>query len=506
MRQRIPLILALVATCVALPGWLKPASAADGTKDTLVIAQTADAYTMDPAKHSTYQTANILFNIYDALVTRDAEGNFQPALAVSWSNPDPMTWQFKLRQGVKFQDGEEFDADAVKFTFDRALDPNFKAPYYSRISVIKKIDVVDKYTVNFKTEKPYPTMLSTLYEASFPALIVPPKYVKDNPGALAQKPIGTGPYRLVEWAKDDRVVLEANPDYWGGAPKIKHVIWRPISETQTQIAELQSGGVDLIADVPPEQIPQLDGDPTKVITLPSDFIFFFAFDTLKKSPLQDKRVRQAINYAVDVDAIQKAILGGLGQRVAITLPKGAFGYPKDMQPYPYDPAKAKALLAEAGYPDGFTIPLTARQGRYLKDKEIIEATIGYLSKVGIKVDAHYLESGVWAQVSEKKGREGLIFPGWSGMDPDLVWYPLLHTGQYQSYYSNEKLDALLEEGRSTLDKDKRLAAYKQAAELIKEEAVHLPLFQPPLIYSINAQLDWQPRGDSIIDLRKARFK
>ena len=495
------LLLALTSLSMSVPAQQKSA------KDTIVVAQKADAYTMDPARHSAFGTANILFHMYDSLITRNPNGEFKPALAVSWSNPNPTTWQFKLRQGVKFHNGEEFDAEAVKSTFDRALDPNFKAPYFSRISVIKEVEIVDKFTVNFKTAAPYPTMLYTLYEASFPSLIVPPKYIKENgPDALSKKPIGTGPYRFVEWIKDDRVVMEANPDYWGGAPKIKRIIWRPISEPRTRIAELKSGGIDIADNIPPEEIKGLEGGNTKVLNIASDFLFFFAFDTLKSGPLQDKRVRQALNYAVDVDAIQKAVLGGLGERVSVTLAKFALGYPDKLRPYPYDPQKAKQLLAEAGYPNGFKIPLNARQGYYLKDKEIMGATIGYLAKVGVQVEAHYMEPGVWAQVSEKKGRQGLIYPGWSGSDPDLVWYPLLYTGQYQSYYSNKQLDELLLKGRSTLDSEQRAETYRLAAALIKEEAPHLPMFQAPLIFGVNSKLQWQPRSDSIIDLRKAEFK
>ena len=472
----------------------------------VVVAQKADAYTLDPAKHSNFSTANVLMHIYDPLVTKDEKGAFAPALALSWSNPEPLTWRFKLRQGVKFHNGEEFDAQSVKFSFDRALDPATKSPYVSRISAIKQVTVVDKYTVDLKTATPFPTMLYSVYEASFAALIVPPKYVKDNdPAILGTKPVGTGPYRFVEWVKDDRVVLEASPEYWGGAPQIKKIIWRPISEPRTRIAELKGGGVDIAENVPPGEMKSLDGNGTRVVNVPSDFLFFFAFDTLKPGPLQDKRVRQAINYAVNVDAIQKAILEGTGQRVAINLPKNAFGYPTDIQPYPYDPAKAKQLLAEAGYANGFTIPMTSRQGYYLKDKEIMEATSGFLSKVGIKVVPNYLEPGVWAQVSEKKGREGIMYPGWSGADPDLVWYPLLTTGQYQSYFSNKQLDELLQKGRSTLDPQQRKEAYEAAARIIKEEAPQLPMFQAPSIYGVNANLQWQARSDTMIDLRHAKY-
>lgn len=501
--RRSFLAAALAATSLTV----LPASTFAQEPGTLVVAQPADAYSMDPAKHSSFPTANILFQIYDGLVTQGDDGQMAPALAVSWSNPDPLTWRFKLREGVKFQNGEPFNAQAVKFTFDRALDPNFKAPYFSRIAAIKSVTVVDDYTVDFKTEKPFPTMLLSLYEASFAALIVPPRYAQEKNGdALASAPIGTGPYKFVKWLKDEQVELEANPDYWGGKPKIDKLVFRPIKETRTRIAELKSGGVGLAVDIPPEDVKSLESGDTKIETVASDFLYFLAFDTTRDTPLKDKRVRQAINYAVNVEAIQQALLNGMGNRIALTLPTNAFAYNPEWKPYPYDPAKAKELLAEAGYKDGFTIPLMTRKGRFLKDAEIVEATAGFLAKVGIKADIKYLEPGVWGQVSEKKGREGITFPGWSGRDPNLVWDPLLKTGQYQSYFSNAQLDDLLAQGASTINADERKAIYEKAAVIIKEEAPHLPMIQPPLIYGLNAKLNWKPRTDSMLDLRKASFE
>jgi peptide/nickel transport system substrate-binding protein len=492
--------LVAAATTFRLGG---TAFAQDAT--TLIVAQQNDALTLDPAKHSTFPTANICFQLYDAIVSMNAQGDFVPALATEWSNPDPLTWRFKLRQGVKFHNGEAFNAKSVKFTFDRALDPAFKAPYFSRIAAIKSVEVVDDNTVDFKTAAPFPTMLFSLYEASFAALIVPPGYIGEKgPDILATAPIGTGPYKFVEWIKDDHIKFEANPDYWGGAPAVKTVIFRPISEVRTRIAELTSGGVDIAVDIPPEEIAGLkDGSTTQIATTGSDFVYYYCLNTLDKGPLQNKLVRQAINHAIDVDAIQTALLGGLGNRIALTLPTNAFAYDPNWKPYPFDPDKAKALLKEAGYPNGFSIPLTARRGRYMKDTEIMEATVGYLSQVGITIEENYLEAGVWATVSEAKGRKGIIFPGWSGRDPDIVWYPLLHSGQYQSYYSNPELDKLLEAGRATLDSAERKAIYEKAAVIIKDDAPHVPLVQPPLIYGLSKRTSWEPRTDSLIDLRKA---
>ena len=376
----------------------------------VVVAQAADAYTMDPGRHSVYPTANVLLQIYDALITLDPAGGFRPSLATEWSNPDPLTWRFRLRPGVRFHNGEKLDAAAVKASFDRVLDPAFKAPYYSRISAIRSISVADELTVDFHTAKPYPTMLFSLYEGSFPAMITPPGYVaQKGPDALGSAPVGTGPYRFVEWRRDDRVVLEANPDYWGGKPAIPRAVFRPIKETRTRIAELRTGGVQLAVDIPPEDMAGLDGGATRVANIASELLYFFAFDTLKPSPLTDRRVRQAINHAVDVPTIQKALLGGLGTRIALTLPTNAFAYDPAWTPYPYDPARARALLAEAGFADGLTIPMMGRQGRYLKDREIMEAVAGFLRRVGIKVQAQYLEAGVWEQGlrEEGEGRDDL---------------------------------------------------------------------------------------------------
>lgn len=481
-------------------------AAGASTKDTIVIAQGTDAISLDPQKHTTFTTQNVLWHIYEPLVTQDKTG-YHGLLATEWKTLNETTWQFKLRAGVKFHNGDPFTADDVKFTFDRALDPATKNPTRANLTAIKKVEVVDSLTVNFITDGPYPLLLYRLTEVSDSSVIIPAAYLKaKGDDILAKEPIGTGPYKFVSWKKDERLELDANPDYWGPKAKIKHAIFRPIPEAAARVAELKSGGVDLIVNVPPEQVPSLDSGATKVDTVASDFIMFVTLNTLQEGPLQKKAVRQALNHAVDVDAIVKNVMGGFPQRTSIALAKEAFGYPKAIQPYPYDPAKAKQLLSDAGYPTGFKIPLVSRSGRYLKDREVVEAVAGYLGKVGVQVELRFVEPGVWSDISNKKGRDGLSYPGWSGPDAELVWYNILFTGQLQSYFSNKELDAQLIAGRTTLDEKKRLEAYDKAAQIIKEEAPHIPLFQIPLLYGRNAKLAWTPRGDEIIDLRTATFR
>ena len=513
MRRRLASLalgLAVVTSACAAPTTAGPASAgADGasTKDTIVIAQGTDAISLDPMKHTTFTTQSVLWHIYEPLVTRDATGTYRGVLATEWKTLNDTTWQFKLRANVKFQNGDPFTADDVKFTFDRALDPATKNPTRANLTAIKRVDVIDPLTVNFVTDGPYPLLLYRLTEVSDSSVIIPAKYLKDKgDDILTKQPIGTGPYTFVSWKKDERLELAANPDYWGAKPKIKHAIFRPIPEAAARIAELKSGGVDLIVNVPPEQVPSLDSGATKVDTVASDFIMMVVFNTLEPGPLQNRQVRQAINYAIDVDAIVKGVMGGFPQRISVSLAREAFGYPKSIQPYPYDPAKAKQMLADAGFPNGFKVPFISRSGRYLKDREVVEAIAGYLSKVGVQTDLQFVEPGVWSDISNKHGRSGLSYPGWSGPDAELVWYNVLFTGQLQSYYSNKDLDAQLTAGRTTLDDAKRLDAYAKAAQIIKDDAPHLPLFQIPLLYGRNQKLVWTARGDEIIDLRTATFR
>jgi peptide/nickel transport system substrate-binding protein len=439
-------------------------------------------------------------------VMRGPNGTYQPLLATSWKTLNDTTWQFSLRQGVKFTNGEPFDANAVKFSFDRAMNPSTNNRSAANLKAIDHVEVVDANTVNFITKGPYPVLLYYLSEDGFSSVILPPKYAQEQ-GAdgLSRAPIGTGPYTFVNWKKDESVTLQANPDYWAGAPPIKTLVWRAIPEDASRLAELRSGGADLVDNVVPEQIDALNAGSTRVETVPSDFVMFVAMDTTRPGPLQDKRVRQALNYAVDVDSIVANILGGLAKRVSVSLPTDAFGYPSDLQPYAYDPEMAKKLLNDAGVGNGFKVPFISRNGRYLKDKEVVEAIGGYLSQVGVETDIQLVTGSVWSQISDKHERLGLSYPGWSGPDAELVFDPILHSGGLQSYVDNKQIDSLIEQGANTLDETRRKSTYAELARLLKDEAVHLPLFQPPAIYASAANLSWTPHPDTIINMRTASF-
>ena len=483
----------------------EPGTPDEPAKDTLVVALSADALSMDPARHTTYPTGTVLFHIYDPLVTRDANGNIQPWLAKSWELLDDVTWQFKLKEGVTFTNGEPFNAECVKYSLERVLDPDTQAPNKTRIAAIDHVDVVDEYTVNVVTQYPAPTLLQGMAEDGFCAMMVPVQHTSTSLETLGSEPVGTGPYMLKEWVKDDHITLVANDAYWGTAPAIKTIIFRPIPETSTAISELKSGGVDVITNVPPEQMDGLNTDTTKVVAKATDRLFYINVNTLEEGPLQNKLVRQAIAYAIDVDAINESLLGGMAQRTAINLPLEAFGYDASLTPYEYNPEKAKELLAEAGYADGITIPFLSRNGRYIKDKEIVETCAAYLEQVGIHCEVELVEGGVWQNRSENHGRKGIFYPGWSGRDADLVFYPQLASGQSQSYVSDEALDAMIMEARTTMDEAKRLALYYEIDAYLYDQMFQIPLFQSPAIYGVNNALNWEPRNDDILSFRDASF-
>jgi peptide/nickel transport system substrate-binding protein len=488
--------------------------AAEAGQDTIIIAQGADAFSMDPTQHTVLPTAAILYHIYEPLIFRQADGSFAPGLAVSWAQEEPTRWRFQLRQGIQFTNGEPMNAEAVAFSINRAIDPATESPYRSRLSTIEGAQAVDEYTVDIFTTQPDPVLEHRLIQNSFASLIVPPKYVQENGGIIPDDaPVGTGPYKFQEWVKDDRVVMVDNEEYWGNdifwsdVPKPKTLIWRPIPETATRIAALRNGEVDIAVNVSPELASSINESPdTSVMVAASDFLYFVVMNTETIEAFQNQQVRQALNYAVDKQAILENIMLGYGEPIAVTMTANGFGYPDNLQPYPYDPEKARAMLAEAGYPDGFDAGVfMSRNGRYLKDAEIVQTIAKYLEEVGVKTEVQFVEPGVWGDLGSAHARGDMNFPGWSGLDPDLVWYAILHCGQFQSYFCNEELDALLDAGRSTIDKNERAAIYQQAGEMIYDLAPHIPLFQPPLVYGVNSKLVWEPSGDDLINLRGVYF-
>ena len=290
----------------------------------MIVAQGGDVVSMDPHKINDMISMSAAAAVYDTLLTRDASGAIAPNLATSWTAVDDQTWRFELRQDVTFHNGEKLTAETVKANWDRLKDPNSKTTS-SGLQNVTGARVVDNYTVDIVSSGPNPMVPARM--CMFAGTIVPTHYLQSvGADALAAKPVGTGPYRFAEWIKDDHVTLEANPSYWGGAPRLQRVIFKPIPSDATRVAAIQTGEIDVAAGIPPESIAQLSGaSGLRVDSVQGQRVMYASMDGRVK-PFDDKRVRQAVNYAVDVDSIIKNVLDGNAQRIAGPIAKDMFGY------------------------------------------------------------------------------------------------------------------------------------------------------------------------------------
>src|SRR5262245_32892414 len=339
-------------------GLALPADVAAQTKeDTVVYAITSDMPNWDPPNSVLRESIILGYHVFDHLAARDPKtGKVGPSLATSWRAVDDTTWEVKLRPGVKFHDGTSFTARDVKATFERVLDPDRKMPLRGNHLKIKSVEAVDDHTARFKTDGPYP-----LFEERLTSLTMQSEKVIREKGHewMQENPVGTGPYKLVRWNKKQEHLLVRNEDYWGPKPFFKYVRVRIIPEQATQIAELIAGGVDIIKSVPPDQMDVISkSGSARVGTSPILRTAFLQLDQPGRggpNPFTDRRVRLAANLAVDMDAVIKHVLNGLGDRVATVVNPMAFGFDPALKPYRPDPAQAKKLLADAGYPNGFEV-------------------------------------------------------------------------------------------------------------------------------------------------------
>ena len=459
---------------------------------------------LDPTMNLSSFRAMVGVSMFDSLVGRDAENRIVPQLAESWRFVDDVTLQLKLRKGVVFHDGEPFNAEAVRFTFQRVLDPEQKSPNRANVAEIARIDIVDDYTVNLITRQPYAPLVNRLIDFA----IVPPKYVqeKGNQG-IALKPVGTGSYRFVELIKDDRMVVEAFDRHWRGTPKIKRIIYKPIPEPFTRATALRNNEVDLVTTIPPSLARELEkASGIRVQRVPSTWIIYLGLNALKK-PLSDMRVRQALNYATDVDTIIKTVLEGNGRRLDGPLTPQMFGYDASVKGYVPDAARARKLLSEAGYPDGLEIVLDSPAGRYQGDKEIAEALGGQWQRAGFKPKVQVAEWGAYFKRYLGKQFQDAYLLGLGGamQDADEL-YNLVSSKGRGLYYKSERVDTLFDLGRSTMDSGKLRQVYRDLQRAMIEDATWVFLLQQVDIYASRDRLAWTPRPDQWMPLQDATLK
>jgi peptide/nickel transport system substrate-binding protein len=480
----------------------KPAAgAAPAPAGTLTIAQGVDAESMDPYVTTSGASKGMLWTVYDRLVARDLDLAIKPALATSWRAVDDTTWELKLRQGVSFHNGEPFNAESVKFSFARFVDPATKNGYSTLLNPVSEVQIVDPFTVDVKTTEPFAELIETL--AAYVEML-PPKAAADA-SAVAARPIGTGPYRFVSWTPNDRFVVEAAGPHFGGGPRLQRVIFRPIPDSTARINELKSGGVDIITNVPPLEIGNLANasgislaratNAGSIILIPS----FINTDVFNK-----KEVRQALQYAIDRDQLIKVVLRGEAVPMSSPFPKGvAGGFVESLKQYPYDPDKAKALLAQAGYPDGFSFNFNGPDGRYLQDKAVAEAITGQLAKVGIKAELETVEWSTYVQgIVGRKYELFLLSQGGLQVGPAVQtnWSSRIKGIAWQGY-TNSAVDELIDAAARQVDTQKRVATYEQLMQLVWDDSPWIYLYHQQDIYGVGSRVkNFRPTSEAIVQL------
>jgi peptide/nickel transport system substrate-binding protein len=511
-RYRVVSFLAAVALAILALMDVPDAQGGSADEDRIVLALERDQNNMDPFLH--FQRTGILMNInmYDSLLHKTPKLQYEPSLATEWRTIDDTTWEFKLRKGVKFHSGDLFSAEDVKFTFERVLNPETKSPQIGNVRAVKEVKVIDEHTVQLVTDKPFPLLLERM--VFFP--IMPKKYF-EKVGAQAfadQAPSGTGPYKFVEWKRDQYLRLERFQEHWRGPAPIKTFIIRVIPETATQVAELKTGGVDIVRSLPPDLMPDLKANPnTYVSTAPILRTHYTALD-MRHPPFDKKEARQAANYAVDRQAIIEKLMGGLGKVVPTVINPMAFGYAPSIEPYGYDPKKAKELLKQAGYPNGVDITLhTGTAAAW--NRQLAEALAEMLTEVGLRTNLKIWDPGpAWDKFFQGEGKatNGVIgtWGYYSTFDADAILHPLYHTepgGWIGKWYARVPgLDQLIDDARSTVDRDKRLTTYTQIQRLIQEEAPSIFLYHQFDMLGINKRVVYEARGDEWIWVYDAKLR
>jgi peptide/nickel transport system substrate-binding protein len=502
VRPGVLLAWAFLSTLALLS---QPAAAAvdPPRQDTVILAFDADLPTMDPHMHILRTGVITFYHMFDNLVVRDLKTmQIVPHLATSWKTIDELTWEFTLRHDVTFHNGDKFTAHTVKFNYDRCLNPEQKCPQRGNHAKIKEVQVVDDFTVRFITHDPYPIMLERMQNFQ----MVSEKVARDKGDAfMAENPIGTGPYKFVHWLKGREILMERNENYWGAKPAIKYAKIRIIPDKATQVADLLAGGIDIVRALPPDQIEVLKASGAAYVTtapvLRTAFIQLDSQGRTEKNPFMDKRVRQAVNYGTNIDKIIEFVLDGQAKRTANVINPLAFGYDPDVKPYPYDPEKAKKLLADAGYPNGFEVRFLSTGADVPAQKQAAEAIQADLAKIGVHLKINHIEdtNSVVAQVKEGKG--GPMFQwSWgyySVFDADGILYDIFHSGNPWAYFWSDETDKLIDEGRSTLAQERRKQIYSKVQQILTEEAAHLFMWGIYGIWGVNKRVDWSAPSDEI---------
>lgn len=473
------IVVAAAAATIATPAWAQDVTIALGSEPT----------TLDPQLREDGGERAINDNVYETLTVRGSDGTLSPGLAAEMPTQlDETTWEVVLRDGITFHNDEPFDAEAVAYSINRVIDPEFNSEQASFFSTITGAEAVGDMTVQVKTDGPDPILPARLYWMK----MVPPGAAEAD--GFAENPVGTGPYEFVEWNRGNSITLRANPDYWGEAPEIQEVQFRFIEEFGTRLSSLLAGEVDLITNLLPEFVNQVP-KAASVSGLELPIVILSAVS----GPTQDLRVRQALNYAVDKEVLAEALFEGYaevaqGQLMAPSF----FGFNPEIQGYEYNPDLARQLIQEAGA-EGAEIELIGTAGRWLKDREMVEVIASFWEEIGVQPNVRIFEFSEYLnRLFDRETRGDAIFVVSSNelLDADRPLSGYYHMEGVGASNEDAELAQLIEEARYETDVSAREALYHEALRLAYEQAYFVFLLNINDIYGMSDRLDWQPRVDA----------
>ncbi|MDP4093554.1 MAG: ABC transporter substrate-binding protein [Bacillota bacterium] len=487
MKRRI-LALVLISVLlftVILTGCGSSGSSSTGGQ-TFVFAQGSDPRGLDPAYVDDGESSKVIVNVYEGLLQyKSGSTEVEPCLATSWTvSPDGKEYTFKLRQGVKFQDGTPFNADAVVYSVGRQLPPNRTddMPYASfTFGPVTKVEKIDDYTVKFTLNAPYTPFLANL-AMSLAAPIVSPTAAKAHNGNLNENPVGTGPFKFVKWDKGQSITLERNDNYWGAKPKLAKVVFQFIKENSVRASQLATGAIDAMDGLDPNDVKMLQDKNMQIFKDNGMNINYMAFNC-SRPPFNDPKLREAVSHAINTDELVKYLYQGYSELANSPLPSFMPGYDKDLKPYAYDPEKSKQMLKDLGK-ENLNIKIITysnpRPYNSVNGQKLAEAVQGYLAKVGITATIVPYE---WAEYKTKAGQgEGdIMFYGWIGDngDPDnflsLLESKEIQTTLNTAKYANPVVDQLLEKARTLPNGDERNKTYQQIQQITGQDAAWLPI-------------------------------
>jgi peptide/nickel transport system substrate-binding protein len=496
-------------------------------------AYNADVLTLDPHSSNNTFTNSFLGNVYEALVRHNDRIEIEPALAESWQRVSPTVWRFNLRRGVTFHNGEGFDADDVLFTWTRVRGPGSMAG--NLLGQLKEVRKLDSHTIEIETHRPFPILLAAITQfymmdegwsrANNAAGAANLAQQQDSGATRAAN--GTGPFRITERRPDERTVLEPHAGWWDRpAHNLTRVTFQPIRSAATRTATLLSGGIDASVEVPLQDIPRLLQDPrVQVIEGPELRTIYLGFDHERdqllysdvqgRNPLQDRRVREAIYRAIDVDALVRGVMRGKAWPAGMMVSPYLAGAPGDLnERLPFDPEAARRLLAEAGYPNGFSVGIVCPNDRYVNDERTCQAVAGMLARIGIRLQLQSEPTAVWSRRTANRdvsmfmlGHAGLpLADSYSTLNEVLRTSSRTAGGLNYGRWSNAEFDALADRAAEAGDEESRRRFIREALQIERREIAHVPLFQQPIAWAARRGIDLRQAPDNRLRLWLVRVE